>query len=356
MPEGGTADVPVRWAELAQAFDLVERTLGVLDEELGIVGAPGVAPGDGSGAGSVRGSGPEAQENRAVRLAAARLARARAVELRRRQAELVERSGSLHAHVARVRRESGALLRHTVDPAPAPDLAPAAVEDPPDLVELLEETTRTLLTGRDTDGVCVAAVEAARRAVPAAPHVGLLLAGGDDEAVVRAATDRTAELVCALQGRLGEGPGPDALHDGAPIVVHDLGTAEATSRWPGFASPATRHGVTSVAAFPLVADSRPPAAALVLFAPVPGAFGAAELARGRLCAAQAAMALAGALQAENLVRALGSRDLIGQAKGVLMHTHGIDEQAAFELLRHASRNTNTKLVEVARRTVAGATD
>ncbi|MCE0763845.1 ANTAR domain-containing protein [Pseudonocardia kujensis] len=350
MPEGGTADAPVRWAELAQAFDLVERTLGVLGEELGAVGPPG------DGSGSVRGSGPEAQENRAVRLAAARLARARAVELRRRHAELAERFGALHAHVARVRRESGALLRHGTGPAPGP--APAA--DPPDLVELLEETTRTLLTAPDADGACAAAVEAVRRAVPAAPHVGLLLAGGggggggDGEEAVRAATDRAAELACALQVRLGQGPGPDALCDGTPVVVPDLGAAEAETRWPAFAGPATRLGLRSVAAFPLVASPRQPAAALVLLAPAPGAFGAAELVRGRLCAAQAAVALAGALQAENLVRALGSRDLIGQAKGVLMHTHGIDERAAFELLRRGSRDTNTKLVEVARRVVADA--
>jgi AmiR/NasT family two-component response regulator len=93
---------------------------------------------------------------------------------------------------------------------------------------------------------------------------------------------------------------------------------------------------------------------VVVLAPGPGAFGADELARGRACAAQASMALAGALQAENLVRALGSRDLIGQAKGVLMHTHGVDEREAFEMLRLSSRNTNTKLVDVARHTVEGA--
>ncbi|GAA2880575.1 hypothetical protein GCM10010472_43250 [Pseudonocardia halophobica] len=372
MPDGGTADAPVLWAELAQAFDLVERTLGVLDEELRSVGAPACAEarddanGDGAADGSgpdpvsipgsvtgsrrspVRGTGPEAQENRAVRLAAARLTRARAAELRRRHAELSERFGDLHRRVAQVRQDSHALLRYTAEPAPGTHDRPA-----PDLTDVLEETAGALLAARGTDGVCTAAVEAVRRAVPAAPHGGLLLANGAAGPSVRAVTDPPAELACALQARLGEGPGPDALRDAAPVVADDLDAAGPLARWPGFAGPASRLGFRSAAAFPLVAGPGRPAAALVLLAPAPGVFGADEMVRGRLCAAQAAVALAGALQTDNLARALGSRDVIGQAKGVLMHAYGVDEGAAFEMLRDISRNTNTKLVELARRVVAG---
>lgn len=377
MPDGGTADAPVLWAELAQAFELVERTLGVLDEELGSAGVPalgeardgagGPADGtaDGSGSpvggtvsgslrGSVRGSGPEAQENRAMRLAAARLTRAHAAELRRRHAELSARFGNLHERVARAHQDSDALRRYTTEPAPAPHRGPAPAGDAPDLTDVLEETSRALLAARDADEACAAAVEAVRRAVPTAPYAGILLAEGAAGTTARAVTDPSAELACALQARLGEGPGPDALRDGVPVVVDDLGAADVGARWPGFTAPMSRLGVRSVAAFPLVTGRRRPAAALVLLAPAPAAFGADEVVRGRLCAAQASVALAGALQADNLVRALGSRDVIGQAKGVLMHTHGVDDRAAFEMLRRTSRDTNTKLVEVARRVVAAA--
>lgn len=48
-----------------------------------------------------------------------------------------------------------------------------------------------------------------------------------------------------------------------------------------------------------------------------------------------------------LTIALHTRDLIGQAKGVLISHYGLDDTAAFALLRRVSQDTNTKLVDVA---------
>jgi AmiR/NasT family two-component response regulator len=45
--------------------------------------------------------------------------------------------------------------------------------------------------------------------------------------------------------------------------------------------------------------------------------------------------------------ALASRDVIGQAKGIIMERHSVDAVQAFEVLRHLSQNANTKLVEIA---------
>jgi AmiR/NasT family two-component response regulator len=44
--------------------------------------------------------------------------------------------------------------------------------------------------------------------------------------------------------------------------------------------------------------------------------------------------------AEPLHTALESRDLIGQAKGILIARHGIDANTAFERLRRVSQDTN----------------
>jgi AmiR/NasT family two-component response regulator len=55
--------------------------------------------------------------------------------------------------------------------------------------------------------------------------------------------------------------------------------------------------------------------------------------------------------AAQLQQALDSRSLIEQAKGVLMERRGLDQQAAFELLRSRARSTRRRLNDVARETV-----
>jgi len=55
----------------------------------------------------------------------------------------------------------------------------------------------------------------------------------------------------------------------------------------------------------------------------------------------------------NLEGAFGRRALTERAKGILMERHGIDEEAAFNLLRDQARKTQAKLVDVAEAVVAG---
>jgi AmiR/NasT family two-component response regulator len=50
--------------------------------------------------------------------------------------------------------------------------------------------------------------------------------------------------------------------------------------------------------------------------------------------------------------ALASRDVIGQAKGILMERFKVDAVRAFELLTKLSQDTNTPLRIVAQRVVA----
>jgi AmiR/NasT family two-component response regulator len=49
--------------------------------------------------------------------------------------------------------------------------------------------------------------------------------------------------------------------------------------------------------------------------------------------------------------ALGNRDVIGQAKGILMERHGVTADAAFSVLSRVSQAENLKLAEIARRFV-----
>lgn len=61
-----------------------------------------------------------------------------------------------------------------------------------------------------------------------------------------------------------------------------------------------------------------------------------------------------ACQAEvaGLREALTSRDLIGQAKGILMASEGVSADEAFDILRRASQRMNVKLRDVAAQLVA----
>jgi AmiR/NasT family two-component response regulator len=68
---------------------------------------------------------------------------------------------------------------------------------------------------------------------------------------------------------------------------------------------------------------------------------------GLVLAAHAAVAVAAAQNEEHLRRAVSSRDLIGQAKGILMERYKLTSDQAFQVLARASQQTNRRLVDVA---------
>ena len=67
-------------------------------------------------------------------------------------------------------------------------------------------------------------------------------------------------------------------------------------------------------------------------------------------------AQASADRADHLVAALDNRDVIGMAKGVLMHAEGIGPEEAFEVLVRASQHQNRKLHPVAEEIVSRYSD
>lgn len=84
-----------------------------------------------------------------------------------------------------------------------------------------------------------------------------------------------------------------------------------------------------------------------------GADAARTLARQAGAVLANAAALIGAeLTNQHLEEALASRDLIGQAKGILMAREGIDADAAFDILRRASQRTDRKLRDIAAEVVS----
>jgi len=79
----------------------------------------------------------------------------------------------------------------------------------------------------------------------------LITAGGKEADHVMWATDEVSELLAELQLTLGEGPGPDALARGGPVLASDLDDLDAVRRWPVFAAAAGQAGAAAVFVFPL---------------------------------------------------------------------------------------------------------
>lgn len=131
--------------------------------------------------------------------------------------------------------------------------------------------------------------------------------------------------------------------------------------WPVFGPKAAALGVQAVIAVGLSADRGTgtlagPSGALNLYSHSPFAFTAKERGEAHLLAAIAGVGLrlaAARADVASLREALASRDVIGQAKGMLMQRHGIDEGEAFTLLRRASNDLNIKLRECAARVATG---
>jgi GAF domain-containing protein len=104
-----------------------------------------------------------------------------------------------------------------------------------------------------------------------------------------------------------------------------------------------------------------PLGALNLYSRQPSAFDASDREVAALFTVHAAVALAAAeIHADdltknlNLQEAIETRDIIGQAKGVLMERQHIDADRAFEILRRASQRSNVKLRDVAALIVSGS--
>jgi GAF domain-containing protein len=151
-----------------------------------------------------------------------------------------------------------------------------------------------------------------------------------------------------LQQQLDSGPCSDCAVTQQVILIHDMA---ADDRWPAVASRAQALGVMSMLCMPLWVDKRR-LGALSLYSDRPRAFASNEVQLiARLFATLAALALADAERVEQLQTALSNRDLIGQAKGILIERHRLTPDVAFRLLSAASQEVNVKLVEVARHLV-----
>ncbi len=173
-----------------------------------------------------------------------------------------------------------------------------------------------------------------------AGSICLLNRGGTLDSV--AYLDARADECDRLQVGYGEGPAVDAVHLEPIQASPDLA---AETRWTRWAPAAGRLGFRSSLTLRLFTSST--LGTVGLYSTHPGPLDADTLRAARVIAAHASVVVAAITTERHLRRAMLSRNIIGQAQGMVMHRHGLTSDRALEFLRRRSQRTNVKLVVLA---------
>ncbi|HTW20654.1 MAG TPA: GAF and ANTAR domain-containing protein [Mycobacteriales bacterium] len=216
----------------------------------------------------------------------------------------------------------------------------AAPSVPGNLADLI----RRLGDEHDEETLLKHVIEVVVSEVPGADYAGITVV--DETAMFTyAPSDELVRQIDKAQYATRQGPCLDAARpDKSVVVVVD--DMQSEPRWPEFTRHALTYGIRSMKCFHLFTELQA-IGALNLYSREAGAFRASADQVGELLAAHAAATMAASRVRANLLVALDSRDVIGQAKGILMERHRIGADQAFQLLIAMSQRTQRKLRDVA---------
>jgi hypothetical protein len=242
-------------------------------------------------------------------------------------------------------------LRFALDPAAGSVDDLAATVGP--LAEEFIRLAENLAGATTVQGVLVRVCEATLVTVPGADLVSVTLRA-DDAFHTPARTDPLATRLDEIQYRLDEGPCVESTRTPGLGLSYsaDLG---AGVEYPGFGPEAARLGVHSVLAVGLFPGGPAPRfGALNVYSRAVRGLDELDRDLAVVLSAHASTALAATmattaadLELAQLRQAISSRDVIGQAKGILMERRGITADDAFDILRKTSQALNVKLTQVA---------
>ena len=175
-------------------------------------------------------------------------------------------------------------------------------------------------------------------------YAGISLADRSNAVTNVVATHHYPRVLDEIQNRCGEGPCVGAAWRHAIIHVDDLNVEQ---RWPRYRRCALeRTPIRSILSFALPVD-RGSTAAVNLYADRSHAFTDDSVELGGLFATHIALAWSIFRRQDQFRSALASRDVIGQAKGIIMERFNVDAVEAFELLTRLSQESNTRVIDIA---------
>jgi GAF domain-containing protein len=215
--------------------------------------------------------------------------------------------------------------------------------------QFLPELAGLLLSEQSVIGLLDVVVNLAASGIEGVDEASVsLVVGSGPRFATTNASSPTIRTVDEAQYAEGQGPCVEAIRTGQEVSI-----SLPEPRWADFSDAAMKAGVRSVWSLPLVPVDKS-TGALNLYSKGERLWEGASRPAARGLARQAAVLLANAatlasaeLANRHLQLALENRDVIGQAKGILMARRGVTADQAFDILRVSSQRSGRKLRDVA---------
>jgi ANTAR domain/GAF domain len=202
----------------------------------------------------------------------------------------------------------------------------------------------------DTAALLRELMEGAAESVPGAQYAGITVTNRQRRSETAAATHRYPVLLDNIQDRCQQGPCLSAAALQDRVRIDDL---KADERWPLYREEALKETpIRSILSFGMFGDGQT-TAALNFYAEPINAFDDGSVNLGMIFATHTVLVWNMVRRDQQFRTALVSRDIIGQAKGMLMERFDVDAAAAFGLLRRCSQESNVPVAQIAQQVVAG---
>ena len=216
-----------------------------------------------------------------------------------------------------------------------------------DLLEELAGIARELADSDSLDETLQRVVDRAEEYLDGCHGVSMMLIRGGRFISSPAHSGQVAYESDLAQYNTNQGPCLGAIAQHKTTVIDDL---EQEHQWPRYRERALQLGVRSMLSLQLfVAEET--MGALNMYSQKPHAFDRRSVALGQVFASHAAVAMKAAIEVAGLEQALESRDLIGQAKGIIMESEQVTAGQALQRLRELSTARAVSLSRVAQQIV-----
>lgn len=215
------------------------------------------------------------------------------------------------------------------------------------LLEQLAEIAHRLSEADDLDELLQLIVDLGEDYLEGCDGASLMLIGKNRTISSPAYSSRVAYESDLAQYAADEGPCLDALRDRRVYMIDDL---ETEVRWPDYRARALALGVRSMLSYRLYARGGT-FGALDFYSRRPHAYSPFSKVIGQVFASHAGVALKGAMTEAGLESAIQTRDIIGQAKGILMERLGLPASESFSMLSRISQHQNVPVRDLAQQIV-----